>query len=85
MSDLQLHRSVGVGQMEPIAIPEQTWGVPPALRTGPPLNVARAYLEFRDAIVQGRDATPDFAAALARHRTLDAVERAASEARRITL
>jgi predicted dehydrogenase len=85
MSDLQLHRSVGVGQMEPIEIPEQTWGVPPALRTGPALNVARAYLEFRDAIVQGRDATPDFAAALARHRTLDAVERAASEARRIAL
>jgi predicted dehydrogenase len=63
----------------------EAWGVPPVLRTGPALNVARAYLEFRDAILQGRDATPDFAAALARHRTLDAVERAASEACRITL
>jgi predicted dehydrogenase len=85
MSDLQLHRSVAVGQVQPVEIPDQAWGVPPALRTGPALNVARAYLEFRDAITQGRDATPDFAAALARHRTLDAVERAASEARRITL
>jgi predicted dehydrogenase len=85
MSDLQLHRSVAVGQVQPVEIPDQAWGVPPTLRTGPALNVARAYLEFREAIMQGRDATPDFAAALARHRTLDAVERAASEARRITL
>jgi len=84
MSDLQLHRSVGVGQVQPVEIPEEAWGVPPALRAGPALNVARAYLEFRDAIVQGREATPDFAAALARHRTLDAIERAAKEGCRIT-
>lgn len=85
MSDLQLYRTVAVGQVEPVEIPEESWGVPPPLRAGPALNVARAYLEFRHAIMQARQATPDFAAALARHRTLDAVERAASEACRIAL
>jgi predicted dehydrogenase len=85
MSDLQLHRTVGVGELQAVAIPEAAWGVPVALRAAPALNVARAYLEFHDAIVKGRDATPDFAAALARHRTLDAVDRAAAQARRITM
>jgi predicted dehydrogenase len=85
MGDLQLHRSVGVGEVQPVEIPEEAWQVPTALRSGPALNVARAYLEFRDAITQGREATPDFSAALARHRTLDAVELAAREGCRVTL
>jgi predicted dehydrogenase len=85
MGDLQLHRTVGVGELQPVEIPDQAWQVPAALRTGPALNVARAYLEFRDAITQGREATPDFSAALARHRTLDAVELAAREGCRVTL
>jgi predicted dehydrogenase len=85
MGDLQLHRTVGVGELQPVEIPEEAWQVPAALRSGPALNVARAYLEFRDAIRAGREATPDFAAALARHRTLDAVELAAREGRQVTL
>jgi predicted dehydrogenase len=85
MGDLQLHHTVGVGELQPVEVPEEAWQVPAALRSGPALNVARAYLEFRDAIRAGREATPDFAAALVRHRTLDAVELAAREGCRVTL
>ena len=85
MSDLQLHRSIALGEVQVVGLPEAAWGVPPALRTGPALNVARAYLEFREAIRQGREATPSFAAALARHRSLDAVEHAARAHCRVAL
>ena len=85
MGDLQLNRTTGVGELQQVEIPEEEWGVPVALRSGPALNVARAYLEFRDAIVRNRQATPNFADALARHRTLDAVEFAAGAGSRVTL
>ena len=85
MGDLQLNRSVGLGEVQAVELPEESWGVPPALRSGPALNVARAYLEFLESIRQGREARPNFAAALARHRTLDAVERAARAHARVAL
>jgi predicted dehydrogenase len=85
MADLQLFRTVGVGELQRVELPEDAWQVPTALRSGPALNVSRAYLEFRAAITQGRPASPDFAAALARHQTLDCIELAADEGRRVEL
>jgi predicted dehydrogenase len=85
MGDLQLFRTVGVGELQRVELPEEAWQVPTSLRSGPALNVGRAYLEFRAAITQGRPASPDFAAALARHHTLDCIERAANEGRRVEL
>lgn len=85
MADLRLQRTTGLGELEDVAIPERYFGVPEAVRKGPPLNVARSYLELASAIEEGRPATPDFAAAVARHKTLDAVQAASDEGRRIDL
>jgi predicted dehydrogenase len=85
MADLSLQRTTGLGVFEDLAVPERYFGVPEQVRRGPPLNVARSYLELARAIQDGRPATPDFAAAVARHRTLDAVQAASDEGRRITL
>ena len=76
MSDLALGRTSGMGELAPVAVPERYFHVPPAIRSGPPLNVAEAYLRMADAIDGGAAAAPDFFDAVARHRTLDRIEQA---------
>lgn len=77
MSDLTLHRSVGMGELEPVAIPEDCYATPDSLRANPPMNVGEAYLHLADAITTGRPASPSFADAVKLHELLDRVEAAA--------
>ncbi len=77
MSDLALHKSVGMGELEPIAIPDRCYQSPSSLRMNPPLNVGEAYLHLADAIASGGKASPDFADAVKLHELLDRVEAAA--------
>jgi predicted dehydrogenase len=74
MSDLRLQRTTGLGEFEDLDTPEEYFGVPQALRSGPPLNVAKAWLKMADAIDRGRAASPDFAEAVEHHRLLDRIE-----------
>jgi predicted dehydrogenase len=73
IGDLALYRSNGLGSLESMPVPERYFDVPLEIRSGPPLNVARAYLALGRAIRGSESASPDFAAAVALHRTLDAV------------
>ncbi|MDE2465896.1 MAG: Gfo/Idh/MocA family oxidoreductase [Alphaproteobacteria bacterium] len=77
MSDLRLYRTTGLGKLEMIAVPDSYFPVPGALRSGPPLNVACAYVHLAKAIREGVPVRPNFADAVLRHRTLDRIERAA--------
>lgn len=56
-------------------------GTPP----GPPRNVAQAYARLADARAQGGTWSPDFDAAVQRHRLLDAFERSSAEGKRVHL
>lgn len=74
MSDLRLQRTTGMGEFEDVATPEGYFGVPESLRTGPPLNVARAWLTMADAIEGDGKVSPDFVEAVDHHRLLDRIE-----------
>ena len=82
MSDLQLFRTTGMGELVEMPVPDRYFHVPAAIRSGPPLNVGEAYLHMADAIAGARAATPGFADAVARHATLDRIEEAARTGRR---
>ncbi len=65
---------------EELPVPERPEGLPAEVPGGIPLNVAKMYRNLGEAIREGRDAQPDFDAALARHRLLDAIQRSSDEA-----
>src|SRR3546814_7289543 len=77
MSDLRLQKTVGMAELIDVEVPDRYLTVPPSIRQGPPLNVGSAYLQLANAIKGGRAASPDFGAAVMRHKTLDRVEEAA--------
>ena len=77
MSELRLQKTVGLAELQDVAIPESLFHVPAAVRQGPPLNVAESYLDFAAAVRTGA-VSPDFGDAVSRHRTLDEVEAAAA-------
>jgi predicted dehydrogenase len=77
MSDLTLHKTVGMGELEAVTIPDRCYRVPAPLRANPPLNVGEAYLHLADAIASDSKASPNFADAVKLHELLDRVEAAA--------
>lgn len=77
MSDLTLHRSTGMGELEPVDVPASYFQSPAALRINPPMNVGEAYLHMAEAIATGGKARPNFADAVRLHELLDRVEAAA--------
>ncbi len=77
MSALRLRKSVGIGELADIVVPERYYHAPAAVRQGPALNVAEAYVRLADVIAGRGGAIPDFHEAVARHRTLDRIEEAA--------
>jgi predicted dehydrogenase len=83
MSDLTLHKTIGMAKLEQMEVPERYFAVPESARKGPPLNVGQAYVRLADAIENGGRASPDFHDAVARHQTLDRVEQAARTGDRI--
>lgn len=74
MSDLTLHKSVDLGVIEPVAVPESYFHTPASLRANPPMNVGEAYLHLKEAIATGGKASPNFADAVELHKLLDRIE-----------
>jgi predicted dehydrogenase len=79
VADLTLE--AGHGQepaVEKVAIPaEYSEAIPEGL-AGPPRNVAALYTHLARDLREGTHTVPDFAYALARHRLIDAIERASA-------
>jgi predicted dehydrogenase len=70
--------------LELLPVPEQYRWAPPQA-TGPSTNVAQAYAHFARDYREGTHLCPTFEDALTRHRTLNAIERAAATGQRQTL
>jgi predicted dehydrogenase len=85
MTDLTLNRTVGMGVLEAVPIPENAYAVPDSLRACPPLNVGEAYLHMADAIAGKRKADPGFGDAVKLHELLDLIELSATEGRRVSV
>jgi predicted dehydrogenase len=66
-------------------IPEHFRWVPRSVPEGSAYNVAQLYVKLAESIRAGTDATPDFAAAVTRHRMLDAIVESANTGQRRTL
>ncbi len=65
-----------------IPVPARYFTGVPATLTGPAHNVAQTYAQFARDLAEGTRLVPDFAHALARHRLVDAVERASATGER---
>jgi len=85
MSDLTLARSTDTGRLIDLEIPAAYCDLPPAIRSNPAANVAKAYLAMHAAITAGAAPSSDFGDAVVRHRTLDAVVTSSDEGRRLVL
>ena len=65
-----------------LPIPDRLKWVPDSVQAGAPFNVAQMWSRFADAIRTGERVEPDFDSAVARHRLLDAIERASDTGQR---
>lgn len=81
----QLYGVKGRGTMEEMAPPDRFRLVPEGTPSGPPLNVAQAYVRFAEALQAGETFDPDFDLAVRRHALLDAIERSSREGKSIRL
>jgi len=68
-----------------LPIPDRFRWVPDSVPQGSPYNVAQLYAKLGESIRRGTAATPDFEAAVTRHRLLDAIVEAATTGRRQVL
>jgi predicted dehydrogenase len=69
-------RSGGGTALADLPIPDKYRFVPEAVPQGSPYNVAQLYEKLADSIRTGKPASPDFSAAVTRHRLIDAIVRA---------
>ncbi len=67
-----------------LPIPAKYRWVPEAMSRESPYNVAQVYVKLAEAIRDGKPASPGFDAAVARHRMLDTIARAAETGRKQT-
>lgn len=70
--------------VEPLPLP-QDYVTVPAAPAGSPFNVAHFYRSFADDLRNGTHQTPDFAAAVQRHKLMEAALRAAATGQRQVL
>ena len=68
-----------------LPVPAKYRWVPEGLPADSRYNVAQLYARLADAIRDGRPASPGFAAAVTRHRLLDAIVRASESGRKQVL
>jgi len=73
------------GEMAEITPPDSYSLIPADMAAGPGRNVAQAYVRFAEDMKAGTAAAPDFAAAIVRHRLIDAMERSHDEGKAIKL
>jgi predicted dehydrogenase len=71
----------GTGTLQPLPVPDRYSEMPPGTPTGPPRNVGHLYLRLERAIRDDTPVDPDFDVAVARHRLIDAIQRASDEGR----
>ena len=77
--------AVGKGK-DPLAemeIPDKYKLAPEGTPSGPPRNVAQAYVRAADAWAAGETFSPDFELAVVRHKLIDAIERSAAEGKAV--
>src|SRR3954463_7950066 len=77
--------AVGKGK-DPLAemeVPDKYKLAPEGTPSGPPRNVAQAYVRAADAWAAGETFSPDFEAAVVRHKLIDAIERSAAEGKAV--
>ena len=65
-----------------LPVPDRLRWVPDSVQAGVPFNVAQMWSRFADAIRTGERVEPDFDSAVARHRLLDAIQRASDTGQR---
>ena len=65
-----------------LSVPDRLKWVPDSVPDGPPFNVAQMWSRLADAIRTGGQVEPDFDSAVARHRLLDAIQRASDTGQR---
>jgi len=73
----------GADPLAPVDTPERFSHLPADVPTGPPRNVAHAYVRLADALTTGQPYAPDFAHAVTRHRLIDAIERSSAEGKAV--
>jgi len=81
IADLSIRGRREGGDLKPLPIPD-CYQKPDGGLIGPPANVARVYAQFASDLTTGSSFTPDFGAAVVRHRVIDAIERAADTGQR---
>jgi len=69
--------------LQALPVPERLTWVSDEVPQGPPFNVAQMYHRLGAAIREGREAHPDFALAVKRHRLLDAIQRSSDQGSRV--
>jgi predicted dehydrogenase len=68
--------------LQELAVPERFIEVPESIRTGPEYDVGQMWVKFAQGIRTGSTIEADFAHAVRRHRTLDAIVRASETGQR---
>jgi len=81
----RLFAARGTEALAAMPVPDRFTLVPEGTPSGPPLNVAQAYVRLADAYATGSAFDPDFDLAVTRHRLLDAIERSSNEGRAVEL
>ena len=81
----ELAGAQGSAKLAPLPVPERYMEMPAETPLGPPRNVGHLYLRMEKAIRHGVPAEPDFDVAVARHRLIDAIQKASDEGRTIRL
>ena len=71
--------------VQALPVPDRLTWVSAEVPQGPPFNVAQMYHRLGEAIREGREAHPDFALAVKRHRLLDAIQRSSDRGTRVAV
>jgi predicted dehydrogenase len=81
----QVHGGKGKEPMVAMPIPSKYRIAPEGTPSGPPYNVAQAYVRAAAALRDGGAFDVDFNLAVQRHRLIDAIERSAASGRSVTV
>ena len=71
--------------LQTLPVPDRLTWVSEEVPQGPPFNVAQLYHRLGAAIRERREAHPNFAVAVKRHRLLDAIQRASDRGSRVAV
>jgi predicted dehydrogenase len=81
----QMHAGKGKEPMASMPVPSKYKLAPEGTPSGPPSNVAQAYVRIADALRADRSFDVDFNLAVQRHKLIDAIERSSATGRSVRL